>query len=95
MGSKRELSVEREMTIPELATYLEEIVSALRAGKLYVEHGGQIVSMMPADPIKLSVEAKQKHEKERLRFELSWLRRVAVTSPDVDLRISSGRGEST
>jgi amphi-Trp domain-containing protein len=94
MGEKRELKVERDMSLAELTEYLQELVNALRAGKLYVEHGSKVLSLLPAEKVKLEIEARQKKDKEKFGLEVTWTRPVSLGASDVDLRISGHKGES-
>lgn len=93
MSNKRELKAELQMALPELIHYLEAIVDGLRQGRVYLEHGGEVVGLNPSGTVTLEVEAKQKKDKEKLTFEVSWKRdETADLSEEERLRISSQRG---
>ena len=93
MSNKRELKAELQMAMPELVRYLEAILDGLREGKVYLEHGGEVVALNPAGTVTLEIEAKQKKDKEKLSLEVSWQRGVAFDPTEEEqLRISSQRG---
>lgn len=95
MSNKRELKAELLMALPELTQYLEAIVTGLREGRVYLEHGDEVVGLTPAPTVTLEIEAKQKKDKEKLCLEISWRRAEPGESAETELKITSHKGEST
>ena len=89
MSNKRELKAELEMPLADLAQYLQEIVAGLRAGQIYLEHGGQVVGLRPGAVVSVEINAKQKKDKEKLCLEMAWRRTEEPAPSEPDLVISS------
>lgn len=94
MGSsnKRELQAELQMALPELITYLEALVNGLRDGRVYLQHGDQVVDLCPSHSVTLEIEAKQKKDKDKVSIEMSWRRSAIRDGQTPELEISSEGG---
>ncbi len=77
--SKKEVSLKRTMETKQAISYLEDIVSSMKAGTVCVQRGDEFVTLKPSAPIDMDIEAEQKKDKESLVIELSW--RTATTAP--------------
>ncbi len=88
MSAKREVSFEGKIDLDRAADYLEEIADSLKAGKLVVESGREVLVLQPSEVVKLEVEAESKKDEEELKIELKWSR-LMVAEGEPALRISS------
>mgnify|MGYP003615391086 FL=1 len=69
---KDKLKLKNVMTRDELASYLESILASLRQGALILDNEERPLILRPSDPIEVECEIKQKSNKEKLEFKLSW-----------------------
>ncbi|VAX18380.1 hypothetical protein MNBD_NITROSPINAE01-392 [hydrothermal vent metagenome] len=86
--SKKNISIKMVTNTSGLSSYLNDLVSAIKAGTVCVQKGNEFVTITPMDSIEMEVEAKQKKGKESLTLELNWKTR-ADEEPDDNFKISS------
>lgn len=84
---KKEAKVKAAMELPKAVSYLDDLVTSLKAGSITVANDDQELSLTPEEIVKVEVKATQKAEKESFCIELSW-RKPAEVAPEVDLKIS-------
>jgi amphi-Trp domain-containing protein len=72
MAKNSGIELEQVMEKEACIAYLEELIKCLRAGKLVIEQGGQVVSMSPPEVIDIEISAKRKEKKEKFALNLSW-----------------------
>ena len=71
-SDKKEIHFEREMRTAEVINYLELLIKSFKEGKIVVEQGDMLISLIPADVVAVEIEAKQKKRKAKLSLEVSW-----------------------
>ncbi len=54
--------------------YLENILSGLKKGKVFIQQGDEIVELTPDKTVEIEVEAKQKKHGEKITVKISWKR---------------------
>lgn len=69
---KDKLKLKNVMTRDELVSYLESILAGLRQGALILDNEERPLILRPSDSIEAEFEIKQKSDKEKLEFKLSW-----------------------
>ncbi|MGD8862651.1 MAG: amphi-Trp domain-containing protein [Myxococcales bacterium] len=92
--SSREIKAELTLELPELLTYLDDLLGGMRQGKVYVEHRGETVALAPHGAVDVEIRAKHKKDKEKLTLELAW-RRAPEPPPGPELRITSHGSEES
>lgn len=83
----QEAKFKTTMELAKAITYLEEIVSSLRAGTLAINNGARGLVLKPEPMVKVELEAEQRSERELISVTLSWRKIVADQEPH--LRISA------
>ncbi|MBD3403163.1 amphi-Trp domain-containing protein [candidate division GN15 bacterium] len=86
--SKKEVSFKGRLEQQQVMAYLNELVTGLKTGTVYVQNGDGYVSLSPGRLINIEIEAVEKKDKEKLVIEMTWGRdeEVAEVSP---LKIST------
>lgn len=84
-----EVEVESTMDLGQAVTYLEEVVAGLKSGRLFISNDGDEITLSPQRSVKVTVEARQKKDKETVGIKLSWHVPAAKTPAQPPLRISS------
>lgn len=69
---KDKIKLKNVMTRDELASYLEGVLVGLRQGALILDSEERPLILRPSDSIEAELEIKQKSDKEKLEFKLSW-----------------------
>ena len=69
---KDKIKLKNVMTRDELASYLEAVLAGLRQGALILDSEERPLILRPSDSIEAELEIKQKSDKEKLEFKLSW-----------------------
>jgi amphi-Trp domain-containing protein len=69
---KRSAAFEGQVSLNEVIDYLKSLQTALKKGTVYVQNGGEIVTLQPGDNVTLEVEARAKKEKQSIKFSLRW-----------------------
>ena len=86
---KNEVNVKGRVELSEAITYLQNLVTSLKKGKVCIENSDAHVTLEPQALVKLEVEARCKADgKESLEIELSWRKNDGEKSP-ISLKISS------
>ncbi len=91
MSDKEEFEYSGKISAEEVADYLNQIAEGFRSKLLKLQGRGQIISIVPADVLKIEVRAERKDSKGKMELELSW--KEKYTSSDEKLEISSGAPE--
>lgn len=74
--SKKEAKLKGLMSIDQVVTYLEDLTTSLKEGKICVRQGEQFVTLCPDQMVDVEVKASAKKGKEKFEMELAWYREV-------------------
>jgi len=76
MGGKEKKTITFEGTIdPErVVEYLEHLTAGMKAGSVFLQRGGEYLSLHPDQAVNLELEARQSPNKESLTVKLRWRR---------------------
>ena len=66
------LKIKALTSIENAVSYLEDIISSLKAGKVVLEKGGESMTLSPKKNVSFQVKATEKNDKEKLSVEISW-----------------------
>ncbi|GAB6097035.1 hypothetical protein JCM14469_32890 [Desulfatiferula olefinivorans] len=80
--SKQSVSIEKKLGLGEAITYLEDLVTSLKVGKIEVVENEEKVILCPPAVLNLEVEAKIKKDKHKFAMELSWKDRTPDAAPE-------------
>lgn len=72
--AKAEVSYKGAMELDRVAQYLDRLRASLAEGKVCVQNGDELVTLIPSKVIEVEVKASLKKSREKLSFELSWTR---------------------
>ena len=89
--SKKELEYKAEMSLADVRGYLETFLAGLNEGTICVRKGDECLVLSPAETVKLEVEAREKKDKGKFGFEISWKREDGTSGEE--LTDSTGRPE--
>lgn len=84
--TRKAISVEAAVPVPQVVEYLEQLVAALKSGAVHVHVGAQEVVLGPRGVLGLELRASQKGKRQKLALELSW--RKKLVAPDEGLGLS-------
>ena len=90
--SKKELNLSVVLEKTEVIQYLESLAQSFRAEKVVIQKGSEFLTLLPSSQIEITVEAKQKKDKEKLVIEMSWSTE-SIEVPADFLKISSTEPE--
>ena len=76
--SKQKFTHETELEAGALVKLLEDLLAGIRGGELQLEHGADALTLRPSRSIDVSIRAKRKPGRERLRLELEWTPEVVA-----------------
>lgn len=93
--SKKEVSLKRTMETKQVISYMEDIVSSMKAGTVCVQRGDEFVTLKPSAPIEMEIEAEQKKDKESLVIELSWRTAATASGEPEKIMISAKEPEKS
>jgi len=92
--SKKEVEFKGTMGRDQVVAYLENLTAGMKKGTIWVQKGEDILNLVPADRIKIELEAEEKKDKGKFSLALSW-RRDAGQEEDADeLKISCQAAEA-
>ena len=81
------MKVKTTIGLMETVRHLEDLVAALKNGRIVIESRNRMIMMKPDDPVKFKIEAdvqkEKKNRQEQMTIELEWLR-VNATDWNVD-----------
>ncbi len=86
--SKKTLVFKGRLQQEQAIEYLEELVASIKAGKVCVENGDRHVVLNPTDQVYVEISASEKRDKEKISFEISWMKDVPAEE-EAKLKISS------
>ncbi|WP_158269609.1 amphi-Trp domain-containing protein [Desulfonatronum sp. SC1] len=75
--SKKEVKLKGVMDVDQVVTYLEDLATSLKEGKICVQQGEQFVTLCPDKMVDVEVKATSKKGKEKFEMELAWYRDVS------------------
>jgi amphi-Trp domain-containing protein len=91
---KKKIGTNQTLRVSEVISYLEDLLTAFKAGQINISKGAETLSLCPQGEISLEIEAKQKKDYERFSFELSWENAPALEAAALPFSISgSAPGE--
>jgi amphi-Trp domain-containing protein len=80
----KEVNFEASLELSRAISYLEEIASSLKDGKVVVERTEDFVVLEPTHQVQMKLEASVEEEREGIKFKLNWEKPI-----EFDLKISS------
>lgn len=93
MGSKRGVSAELSLPVPKVVEYLRKLADSLEQGRVYVEHGAEMIALTPSGVVDVEIEAKQKKDREKFVLEMSWHITESPMDASQGLKITSRQPE--
>jgi amphi-Trp domain-containing protein len=69
---KKEAEMKAKIGIETAIEHLENLLSGLKKGAIYVKQGSDVMQLNPSKSVKLEVEAKSKKGREKISIQLSW-----------------------
>jgi amphi-Trp domain-containing protein len=84
---KKEIELKKMMPKEEFIAYLENLLESFKSGQVVVQSGDHLLNLKPPAVFEVTVEAKQKKDKEKLSFKMAW-KLDATADSGADLRIS-------
>ncbi|MDR2669555.1 MAG: amphi-Trp domain-containing protein [Desulfovibrio sp.] len=69
---KKKISTEQRLEYSAAISYLENLLTAFKAGSIEVRKGERRIVLAPAPDVTIAIEAKQKLDKESFAMEISW-----------------------
>jgi len=87
--SKCEVEMKASTDLEGVIGFLEDLTTSLKAGKVYVQHGSDIVTLKPNKNVQVAVRAYQREHKEKLQIELTWRHLQGKAFSDLGLKVSS------
>jgi amphi-Trp domain-containing protein len=69
---KKEVEMKSKMEIEKAIEVIESLLSGLKKGKVFVQHGDKVIEITPEKTVKLEVEAEQKKDKEKISVKMTW-----------------------
>ena len=91
--SKKEVSFKGRLEQQQAMAYLNELVTGLKTGTVYVQNGDGYVSLSPGKLINIEIEAVEKKDKEKLVIEMTWGRDEEVAEDAPLAATVHGRGQ--
>jgi len=82
----KEIKIEGKLELKLIIDYFSRIIEGLRAGKINIKKGQDIMTLNPEGLIEIQVEAKQKKGEEKYELKLKWEKGFLHNE---DLKISS------
>lgn len=92
--SKKEVKLKGVMDRNQVASYLEDLLAGLKAGKICVQQGEEFVTLCPEQLIDVEIQASVKKSKEKFAMELAWRKEEAPVEIS-GMRISPSEPETT
>ena len=87
---KEQIRVESVFDTEKAVSYLSDIVSKLRDGRITIEHGEHALTLEPHDPVTVKIKASRKPGKESISLKISWKTdEKAKADETTDINISS------
>ena len=81
---QKEIMFEANLELQRAISYLEEIASSLKYGKVVIEKAGDFIVLEPTYLVQMKLEAEAKEEGEEITFKLNWEKPI-----EYDFKISS------
>jgi amphi-Trp domain-containing protein len=69
---KKEIKLKGNLETVKTAEYLIDLATSLKAGDVYIQKGGEFVSLKPGAVVDFEIEAVKKKHKEKLVIEINW-----------------------
>jgi amphi-Trp domain-containing protein len=86
---KKEIKLKGSLETGKTAEYLTDLATSLKAGEVYIQKGGEFVSLKPGSIVDFEIEAVKKKHKEKLVIEISWHKDGRDEFESEDMKISS------
>jgi len=77
------IKVKTTIGLMETVRRLEDLVAALKNGRIFIDSRNRLIMMKPVDPVKIKIEAeiqkeKKNRQEQQMTIELEWQRAIAV-----------------
>ena len=69
---KEKVGIKGKMEKKKAVCYLEDLLKSFKEGTIFLQQGGEQVTLKPAHLVEVELEASAKKGKEKLHIELSW-----------------------
>jgi amphi-Trp domain-containing protein len=86
---KKEIKLKGNLETAKTADYLNDLAAGLKAGDVYIQKGGEFVSLKPGLTVDFEIEAVKKKHKEKLVIEISWHKEESDEFEGENMKISS------
>jgi len=84
------LKIKASTSIENAVSYLEDIISSLKAGKIVLQKGEECMALSPKENVSFEVKATEKKDKEKLSVEISWRKNdIVVPAEETVFKITS------
>jgi amphi-Trp domain-containing protein len=71
-GSKKAVNLKGRLEREKVISYLEDLVSCMRAGTVSIQDESQSIVLKPHDVVELEIRASHKDHKESISIDLAW-----------------------
>lgn len=69
---KEEFSIDTAASLNQVIEMLEGLVEGFKNGRIFLSSGPSSIALIPAEIIKLEIEAKKKENESKIEIELKW-----------------------
>ncbi len=87
--SEKAIGYKQMVDIGEAVAYLEALARGFQDGRIVVTRGAKTPELVPPSVVVLEIEAKQKKDKTKFGFEVTW-KKASKKDGEEALRISPG-----
>lgn len=79
-SSMREVKLEGEFDRNQVVGFLEDLISSLKSGRVFLQQESNSLILSPSDAMKLTLHALDDEANESFRFEMAWGKQAASLS---------------
>jgi amphi-Trp domain-containing protein len=91
--NKKSVSYQGQMDLASVQGHLKSLMTAFKAGTIYVQNGHEVLALQPEATVNVEVEARRKKDKQSLKIEIEWESAPAPQDPTGSLVISDKEPE--
>jgi len=84
-----EIRVKSEVDLDRAISYLQDIVSSLKQGRICVQRAEEALTLNPPSAVSVQVKASKKKDRESISLKVSWRPRAVEGDGETGLRISA------
>ncbi|MBN1234215.1 MAG: amphi-Trp domain-containing protein [Candidatus Coatesbacteria bacterium] len=87
---KKEVELEGKVDLKQAISFMEGLLTGLKEGTICLEKGDNTIVLKPINEVFIEIKAIQKKDKEKLSFELCWVKEIEEPLEEaVELKIFS------